>query len=497
MKKFFGSLVVLTMLVAPGVSSAQTESITDALERMDNIIKQMEALRAEFQLIALQLEKGQLSAQPTVLGASTVAPRVLTMDLSYGATNEDIAKIQRLLASDPEIYPYGVDSGFFGPKTQEAIRNLQKRFDLDPVGVIGPATTALLEGFFAKYPDENYPEGALSVRPTVLGASTANTLSPTVIVPTNVATTPVSTNESESSESEDDENNPLKYVEVDIDRGEGKVVADFKQGGAERFYVSAEDEEEAIEAVAKRLKVKEEYVAAVIDVRGDKKNKSSDHDKNDADDALDDADRAINDADDAIDTAKDDDEETEYAENTLDEAKDLLDDADKAYDDEDWDEAVKLANEAEDLAKKAEDRIGDKDNKNKKGDPDEIDKIEAEVDKDESDITVKYDNDDDYEFTVEEDKKDEIIDAVADELDLRSSEVEDLIEFDFGRLDSIDVLVDEEEGDARVDVLYKSGVKQRLTIRARDDEDRMIADIADELDERESRVEDVISFDYR
>ena len=415
-----GLTVVLSIIAFALVAQpAQAQSMTEVLARMDAIIAEMQALRAEF--AALSVAANASTPAPSVLGVVTT--KTLTYDLSYGVTNEDIARIQRLLATDPLIYPYGVDSGYFGPKTQEAIRQFQIRMGLDPVGVIGPATTALLEVFLNAYPDENYPNGVLANKPQVLGAQTS-TPAPTVTTYTPTATI-----------------GAARSIDVEIDRGEAEVKIVYTNGNKRTLYVNDEDEDDIIDNIVSRTPLSESDVRAVIEFDGGSK-KRGDADEGDAEDALDDADDAIDDADNEIEDADDDGEDVDWAEDTLDDAKDLLEEAEDAFDDEDYDEAVELAEEAEDLAEKAEDRIGDE-KRNRKGEKDEIDLIVAEVDDDESEITVEYEDDDDYVFTIEEDKKDEIIEEVADELNIDEDDVEDLIEFDFGDVEEIGVIVDD------------------------------------------------------
>lgn len=465
------ALLVFVFIFAayvPQVSAQSSSALDVILTRIDALILEMQVLKREVEAMR--------GGTPAVLGAQT--SKILTQDLSYGATNDDIKKIQKLLATDPAIYPYGVASGFFGPKTQEAIRNFQTHFGLEPVGVIGPATTALLEGYLRMYPTGDYPSNIFEQKPQVLGVSTsaAPQTTPSVGSASDV--------------------NPLRAVDVEIDQGEALVTVDYKSGSDKEFVVESEDEDEdeIIGKIIHRIGVREAFVREVISFDEKKSNDRGDYDEGDAEDAIDDADDAINDAEDAINEADDDGDDVDYAYDTLDEAEDALNDAEDALDDEDYDEAVEKAEEAESLAGKAEDRIGEEDNgSGEKGDSDEIDSITAKVDEDESEITVEYDDGSEYVFTVEEDKVDNIIEEVADELDIDEDEVEDIIEFDFGRLERIDVLV--EDGEAEVVVEYRSGVTRRFNVNE-DDEDDIIAAIADEIDEDEEDVEDVIDFDY-
>lgn len=491
MKKLglFGVLAVFLFVAAP----AQAATIDEVLKRMDEIIKEMQSLRSEFDSLSVQVPSSSSAGTQTgaVLGVSD--SKRLSGPILFGETNEDIKLVQLLLRTDREVYPYGVASGFFGPKTQEAIRNLQTKFGLDPVGVVGPATTALLEAFFTKYPGTDFPSDALATDPRVLGASTSAPADNSVAG--QIAAVQAEINKITSGGSPVSTGN-VRYIEATIDRGEADVVVAYVSGNKDRFIVEGDTENEVINAIANRTKLLESVVRATISFDEVKKNSSSDADESDADDALNDAEDAIDDADDAIKEAEDDGDDIDWADDTLKDAEDLLDEADNAYDDEDWNEAVELADEAKDLAKTAEDRIDEKEG-DKKGDSDEIDEIEAEVeDQDDTAVTVKYDNGDaDYEFTVEEDKEDEIIQEVADELDIDESDVEDLIAFDYGDVDEINVVINEDDGDADVEVVYESGVERRFTLDE-DNENRLIEDIAEHIDERESKVEDWVDFDY-
>lgn len=473
-KKLLPGFIIIALACSVATPRAEAVSLSEALQRMDEIIKEMEALRVEFSKLSSTV--GQGTPTPSVLGASS--KKVFTQSLDYGETNDDIRRIQELFSTDPEIYDHPYVTGFFGPVTEDAVRKFQTRFGLEPVGVIGPATTALLELFMNAYPDENYPVDVLKKKPQVQGVSTSNGDS---------TGTPVVS-----------ASNPALSIEVEFDRGEAEAKIVYKNGNRRTLFMIADSNDEVVKGIAGRTTLTETQIREVISFDGDSSSgdsSSNDADEQDAEDAIDDADEAIEDAEDEIEEADEDGEDVDWAEDTLDEAKDLLDDAEEALDDGDYDEAVELAEEAEDLAKEAEDRIGEEDNgaKGEKGDSDDIDSIEVEVDEGESKVVVEYDDGKEYEFSVEEDRKDEIIEEIADELDMDEDDVEDLIEFDFGELDEI-VVTKHNDDEALVSVTYKSGVDLHFRIDI-DDEDEMIEEIADEIDSSESDVEDVVDFD--
>ncbi len=69
--------------------------------------------------------------------------------LSRGMSGDDVRDLQELLAQDPDVFPEGLITGFFGPTTEKALKRFQKKHGLDQVGVLGPLTQARLLALFA------------------------------------------------------------------------------------------------------------------------------------------------------------------------------------------------------------------------------------------------------------------------------------------------------------------------------------------------------------
>lgn len=55
-------------------------------------------------------------------------------------SGEEVEKLQKILASDSDLLTLTNVAGFFGPKTEEAVRKLQKYFGISQVGQVGPQT---------------------------------------------------------------------------------------------------------------------------------------------------------------------------------------------------------------------------------------------------------------------------------------------------------------------------------------------------------------------
>ena len=51
-------------------------------------------------------------------------------DLRKGMTSEEIKAIQQILASDPDIYPEGTISGYYGPLTEKALKRFREKHDI-------------------------------------------------------------------------------------------------------------------------------------------------------------------------------------------------------------------------------------------------------------------------------------------------------------------------------------------------------------------------------
>lgn len=389
--------IALCVVALP--AQAQTTNISAIVERMEAIIAEMQALQSEFQSLSGQLSADVPSSsegsQPSgaVLGAAT---NVLQEEAVYGNTNATIEKIQTLLATDPLIYPDGITSGFFGPKTREAIRNLQSRFGMDPVGVVGPSTSELIMEYFVAYPGGQYPDDVLQSRPTarVAGAQTSTGTDDTP------ATTPTPSNTA----------TPIDEIYLHRDSGETVIRVVFKDGDATGLAITSTDEDDIVEAIADKTGVSEAQVRVALDMSELKPARGDDYDEDDADEMIEDAEAAIDDAEEAIEDAEDDGKDVDEAEELLDEAKEELEDAEDAFDDEDYDEAYEHAEEAEELAEEAEDEAEDSEY-----DEDEVEEMiedaEDAIDDAEEAIEEAEDNGDDV------DEAEELLEEAEDALD--------------------------------------------------------------------------------
>lgn len=78
-------------------------------------------------------------ALPTLkVSASTFIP--LTGQVNVWERSSNVTNLQMFLASDQNLYPEGLVTGYYGPLTKAAVIRFQERYGIDPVGRVGPVT---------------------------------------------------------------------------------------------------------------------------------------------------------------------------------------------------------------------------------------------------------------------------------------------------------------------------------------------------------------------
>lgn len=123
-----------TVAPAPGKTD-----VSSLLTLLKSLMKQVEDLQKQLAQVRTELKDG----------------------LHEGMTDEDIKKVQELLATDPTLYPRGLVTGYYGPMTKEAVMRFQTRHGLEVTGEINAQTKALLLEYFKEKKNGHVPEGLL------------------------------------------------------------------------------------------------------------------------------------------------------------------------------------------------------------------------------------------------------------------------------------------------------------------------------------------------
>ena len=130
-----------TSLLSPEAALKRQESIEQVQEKLQSLRSTLNELKRQTDTAspgsALRTSEGVLP-----VGVST-GP-VITRTLSRGASGQDVRELQGFLKQFYDIYPEGLETGYFGQLTESAVKRFQEKYGLEAVGVVGPKTRALL-----------------------------------------------------------------------------------------------------------------------------------------------------------------------------------------------------------------------------------------------------------------------------------------------------------------------------------------------------------------
>ena len=150
------AIVALAMVAPATPAQAQTDDITALLatiqqlmERVQELQDQLNAMRGEVQEVRTELREE------------------IRTSLREGMSSEEVRRLQQLLASDSEIYPEGLVTGYFGGLTRQALMRLQQRHRLVATGEVDEVTREVLN----EYLTQNFArQGSMEVPPGLLRA---------------------------------------------------------------------------------------------------------------------------------------------------------------------------------------------------------------------------------------------------------------------------------------------------------------------------------------
>ncbi len=128
-----------------GASLAQAATLTSVqVQAIINLLQVFSADQATIINVQSALIGQVTNTTPaSMLSASTTNDGTViqfTIRLRRGMNGEDVKHLQEILASDSDIFSHEAVTGFFGPKTEKALKHFQKRFGIDQVGSVGPKT---------------------------------------------------------------------------------------------------------------------------------------------------------------------------------------------------------------------------------------------------------------------------------------------------------------------------------------------------------------------
>lgn len=122
---------------APAVSAQETENTDSNASTIAALQEQIQQLLAQVQMLQEQLQQTQ-EAQNEL--QEEVEALRLERQLERGMSGEEVEELQEILATDSEIYPEGLTTGYFGPLTEAAVKRFQAKAGIAQVGRVGPQT---------------------------------------------------------------------------------------------------------------------------------------------------------------------------------------------------------------------------------------------------------------------------------------------------------------------------------------------------------------------
>jgi len=142
MNKIIGVLLGVALLFFVSCMPVLAEETSSsAQELLQQLQEQVDQLKAQIAALIAQIESLRQAKQEIKETAAEVKTTLkLLRQLREGMTGEDVKLLQEILATDPDVYPEGLVTGYFGPLTRNAVKKFQKIASIEQVGVVGPKT---------------------------------------------------------------------------------------------------------------------------------------------------------------------------------------------------------------------------------------------------------------------------------------------------------------------------------------------------------------------
>ncbi|MDB5238211.1 MAG: hypothetical protein JWM46_481 [Candidatus Kaiserbacteria bacterium] len=147
MKYFTRLAVAATIIMLPVFASADTSA--DLAAQAQALLNQVAALQA--QLAAQGGVTTGTSSGSTPVTSGINCPLIGRV-LKLGSSGDDVARLQKFLATDPSVYPEGQATGYYGTLTEAAVKRWQVKYNIvasgsavsTGYGVTGPRTAAAI-----------------------------------------------------------------------------------------------------------------------------------------------------------------------------------------------------------------------------------------------------------------------------------------------------------------------------------------------------------------
>ena len=139
---FLAAVILSGSLYAPVFAEDNESSLQELIQTMR---QRIEELRAQIEELRIQLrersqEVNQIREENKEIKGEIKEQLSLIKQLRKGMRGSDVTLLQEILATDSEIYPEGLVTGYFGPLTERAVKRFQKKMGVEQVDLVGPKT---------------------------------------------------------------------------------------------------------------------------------------------------------------------------------------------------------------------------------------------------------------------------------------------------------------------------------------------------------------------
>lgn len=127
------AILLLAIVVIPisAKAATTTQSTSTDLTVLLQMIETLKSQIAELQVKIAELKQAQAAVKETLM---------ISRQLIIGMSGDDVKLLQELLATDPDIYPESLITGYFGPLTEKAVKKFQQKMGVEQAGNVGPKT---------------------------------------------------------------------------------------------------------------------------------------------------------------------------------------------------------------------------------------------------------------------------------------------------------------------------------------------------------------------
>ena len=135
---------------------------TTTVSQIQNLLNQIAALKAQILQLLLQNQGGGVGSGTGTNTSATSSPFTcfnFNRDLKRGHGGDDVRQLQLMLAADPTFMTSEFATGFFGKKTEEALKKFQRKFGIGSTGFFGP----LSRKYFKEQCQDTDHDGVLNI----------------------------------------------------------------------------------------------------------------------------------------------------------------------------------------------------------------------------------------------------------------------------------------------------------------------------------------------